>query len=45
MDDDLDTPTARATIAKLASVVARDNAPGDRAGLRNLLQILGFRLD
>jgi L-cysteine:1D-myo-inositol 2-amino-2-deoxy-alpha-D-glucopyranoside ligase len=45
MDDDLDTPTARATIANLASVVARDNAPGDRAGLRNLLQILGFRLD
>jgi len=45
LDDDLDTPTALARIAELARLVHQDDAGGDRATLRSLLEILGFRPD
>lgn len=45
LDDDLDTQAALAGVDQLAALVRRDARPGDRALLRSLLDVLGFRLD
>jgi len=45
LDDDLDTPTALARIGDLARLVHREDAAGDRAALRSVLEVLGFRPD
>jgi L-cysteine:1D-myo-inositol 2-amino-2-deoxy-alpha-D-glucopyranoside ligase len=45
MDDDLDTPAALGRIAELAALIERNQAPGERKELQDLLRILGFRLD
>lgn len=43
LDDDLDMPRALVAIREMADV-ARDGAPADRAALRSLLRLLGFRV-
>jgi len=45
LDDDLDTPNALAALRDLATLVSHEGNPGDRAILRSLLTMLGFRLD
>ncbi len=45
LDDDLDTPTALARIGDLGRLVHREDTGGDRAALRSLLEMLGFRPD
>ncbi|MPZ13401.1 MAG: cysteine--tRNA ligase [Chloroflexi bacterium] len=44
LDDDLSTPLAVASISELSEVVRRDQMGGDRAALRELLGLLGFRI-
>jgi L-cysteine:1D-myo-inositol 2-amino-2-deoxy-alpha-D-glucopyranoside ligase len=44
MDNDLDTPRVLAGIAELADAVHAVDNPSDRAALRSLLELLGFRL-
>lgn len=45
LDDDLDTPNALSALRDLAALATHEGQPGDRATLRSLLQMLGFRVD
>ncbi|HEX2171326.1 MAG TPA: cysteine--tRNA ligase [Dehalococcoidia bacterium] len=44
LDDDLNTPSALASLGDLARAIHESGSPGDRAALRSLLMMLGFRL-
>jgi hypothetical protein len=43
LDDDLDTPSALRAAAELAEMLREADHSGDRAALRLLLAMLGFR--
>lgn len=45
LDDDLDTPRALVGLDELAAAVHAQGSPSDRAVLRRLLELMGFRVD
>ena len=45
LDDDLDTPRAVAALDELAAAVHAGHNPSDRAALRSLLDLIGFKLE